>query len=482
MKRAVVVTVFLLTWVAALGAESVPNPNVTGPVAALAAPGDSSHNYTFFSTNVDLASKGYVEQEFFFEGTANTYNIDPSVPKSDNAEITSSGNSYKTRMVVRRPLSAKDFKGTVLMEWLNVTGGYDLDALWLASHDHLIREGYAWIGVSAQRPGLYTPYVGLHAWSHTRYDALSIPDTTAIAGEPDGLSWDIFSQAARAVRHPQGTDPMGGLKVKCIFAVGWSQSANRLAVYHNSIHPLAQVFDAFGLIGVDGIVLLPLRTDLKVKVFKVQPETFVAGNGVAISQALLDVQEPNTDHFRRWEVAGASQVGYHELQEVVPLLVRDIPISLSSLPSTCESPKLSRIPWHYVLNAAYDSLVKWVKDEEPPAIAPDIAVMTYAQAPDEPSVLLRDIYGNVLGGIRLSQIAVPTATNTGENGPLTNMCRYLGSYVPFDADTLKALYPDHQTYVDLVIEATRKNKSHGFIDRADAEETIREAVQSDVGK
>jgi hypothetical protein len=476
MKRAVVVTVLLLIGVAARGEQSVPNPTVTGPVAPLAAPGDPSHNYTFFSTNVDLASKGYVEQEFFFNGMANTYDINPSVPKSDNAVITSSGNPYKTRMVVRRPLSAKDFNGTILMEWQNVTAGYEPDALWIASHDHLIRKGYAWVGVSAQRKGLYAQVVGLRAWSPSRYGTLSIPNTAGpIMSDVDGLSWDIFSQAAQAVRHPQGTDAMGGLTVERIFAVGWSQSAVRLASYHNSIHPLAQVFDGFGLIGLDGQVLLPLRTDLNVKVFKVQPETNVAGNGNGISQALLDVQEPNSDHFRRWEVAGAAELGYHEAQEAAPLQARDLP---SSPPPSCDLPPLSRVPWHFVVNASYDSLVRWVKNNEAPPIAPDIQVMTYGQV----SVLLVDGYGNALGGIRLSQMAVPTATNTGENGPVQSMCRYLGSYVPFDSGTLNALYPDHQAYLNQVIEVTHQNQTGGFIDGADAAATITEAAKSDVGR
>jgi hypothetical protein len=47
---------------------AVPNPIVTGPIAAPALPGDPSHNYPFFSTTADLAKFGYVEEEFFFGG------------------------------------------------------------------------------------------------------------------------------------------------------------------------------------------------------------------------------------------------------------------------------------------------------------------------------------------------------------------------------------------------------------------------------
>ena len=35
---------------------AVPNPTVTGPIAATAIPGDPSHNYPFFATNKELAN------------------------------------------------------------------------------------------------------------------------------------------------------------------------------------------------------------------------------------------------------------------------------------------------------------------------------------------------------------------------------------------------------------------------------------------
>jgi alpha/beta hydrolase family protein len=457
---------------------AVPNPVVIGPIPATVQPGDAFHNYPFFSTSVDLASLGYVEQEFFFEGAANTYNIDPQVPSKQTAIITSSGNSYRTRIIVRRPLSAEDFNGTVVMEWQNVTGGYEPDALWIESHDHFIRRGYAWIGVSAQRRGVYAPVVGLQAWSPNRYSTLNIPNTGSIMTDTDGLSWDIFSQAAQAVRHPQSIDPMGGLHVERVFAVGWSQSATRLAIYYNSIHALTRVFDGFGLIGLDGQVLVPLRTDqdvLDVKVFKVQPETNIAGNGQGISQALLRDKEPNTDFFRRWEVAGAAQLGYYEVQEMAPLQARDLP---PSPPLTCVLPPFSRIPFRFVVNAAYNHMVDWVKHNVEPPVGADIEVATLGPQ----SVLARDSFGNVLGGIRLSQHAVATATNTGLNNPVTTICRYVGSYMPFPQALLDVLYPDHQTYISLVIAATHENQKLGFIVGADAAATIREAADDEIGR
>ena len=57
----------------------VPNPNVTGPIPANAPPGDASHDYPQTATSLDpgrpldLTSLGYVEEEYFFSGTANVY-------------------------------------------------------------------------------------------------------------------------------------------------------------------------------------------------------------------------------------------------------------------------------------------------------------------------------------------------------------------------------------------------------------------------
>lgn len=59
------------------GGASVPNPRVTGPVAARVAPGDASHEYPFFSSIGSVTPYGYVEEEFFLEGAANRYSTPP---------------------------------------------------------------------------------------------------------------------------------------------------------------------------------------------------------------------------------------------------------------------------------------------------------------------------------------------------------------------------------------------------------------------
>lgn len=457
-------TSFTVSGTAWMVAASVANPVVTGPIPASATPGDPSHSYPFFSTTVDLASGGYVEEEFFFEGTANRYTI--SSPFT-TATVLDSGHPYRTRMIVRRPASPNKFNGIVLMEWQNVTAGYDFDAMWAASHEHLIRRGYAWIGISAQRVGIHQPGTGLKAWGPSRYGTLDVTQGGTITN--DALQYDIFSQAAQAVRSPSGVDPMGRLHVEQVLAIGASQGANRLVTYHNSIHPLAGVFDGFLLI-VGGP---QLRTDLDVKVFKILSETDVIGNAVTLAQA--PIRQPDTDHYRTWEVAGAAHLDFHLIQELLPLQARDgIPPPFMG----CDLPPFSRIPFYFVGNAAYDHMVDWAKHDIEPPSAPLIEVLTMGP----PVVAARDSFGNVLGGIRLSQHAVPTATNTGVNLPVATFCRVFGSFQPFDADALDVLYPNHGMYLSQVTKTAHQNLRNGFIVVEDAIATVRDAALSTIGK
>src|SRR5262249_33819499 len=152
--------------------------------------------------------------------------------------------------------------------------------------------GYAYVGVSAQRVGIHGP-AGLLAWSPIRYAGLDVTDHGTVLN--DELSYDIFSQAAQAIRTPVGANMLRGLHVRRIIAMGASQSEGRLVIYHNSIHPLARVFDGFFLyLGLGG----RLRTDLGVKVFKVNTETDLLFLGEVAAR------QPDSDHLRTWEVAG----------------------------------------------------------------------------------------------------------------------------------------------------------------------------------
>jgi len=439
---------------------SVPNPTVIGPIPVSVPLGDPSHDYPQLATQADLAGNGYVEEEYFFSGVANRYNT----PTLQTGTIISSGNPYTSRMIVRRPTDPAKFNGVVVVEWVNVTPGYNFDLLWQASADFFIREGYAYVGVSAQRAGIHQAGVGLKAWSPTRYATLDVTVNGTINN--DSMSYDIFAQGARAVQNPHGVDPLGNLpSPRLVIASGVSQSQGRLVTYYNSVQPLHNLFDSFYLhLGVGG----RLRTDLPVKVFKINTENDVLGLGEGVAR------QDDSATLHTWEIAGASHVNYWENLVRLPLVIRD---SLPLPNTNCDLPSLSHIQTAYVLNAAYGHLVRWTQGGAAPPPADRIQLASVGN----PSIAVRDAYGNALGGIRLAEHAVPTATNTGVNSG-SSFCALYGTHIPFSAQLLAQLYRNHGAYVSAVAHVTNDNVAAGYLLSQDAEETMTDAGESDFGK
>jgi hypothetical protein len=430
-------------------AMAVPTPEVTGPVPS-DPPGSPGRNYLFFATDLDLAHRGYVEEEFFYAGTANWYQ---TTGEPATATIVSSGHPYKTRLTVRRPANPARFNGIVIAEWTNVTSSYDNPAFWLRSHEFLMREGYAWVGIAAQRLAIAGVPDGLRNWSPVRYGTLDVAD--------DALSYDVFAQGIQAVQAVPAV--MGGLPVRHVIAAGISQSASRLAIYLNAVYPLDPISDgALVIIGGQQI-----RPDLDIPVMKVLSETEFLGAQARNRQA-------DTDRFRTWWVTGTSHSEHHGGLTRNALFRRDLPDR--PLFDTCTLPSRSRIHWHYAQSAAVDAIVKWVEQGVPPAYSP----LPEWTSIDPTVVLARDAYGNALGGIRLASLAVPIATSQGLNsGP--ELCFLTGVHIPFDTATLASLYPSHEAYVRAVREAAEQNVRDGFLLKEDALELIRDAQSSLVG-
>jgi len=205
--------------VAVARAQQPASITVTGPVALTSAPRDASHGYPFNASTLDLAKQGFVEEEFFIQGAARSYEIPRD--QQSNATPAAATHPYKTRIVVRRPATAAKFNGTAIVEWTNVSEGFDNEVDWFHSAEHFVNAGYAWIGVSAQNVGI----TALKKFSSERYGTLDVAHGGAVTG--DGLSFDIFSQAGQAIKNPGAVDVLGGLKPRHVFAVGESQSAGR---------------------------------------------------------------------------------------------------------------------------------------------------------------------------------------------------------------------------------------------------------------
>jgi hypothetical protein len=452
--------------------SNADRPVVTGPVTA------GSHGFAFSATSMPLSLYGYTEKEYFYSGVATSY--------SSAAPLTSDGNwtvrrastePYKTRMLVRQPANPKKFNGTVIVEWLNVSVGFDTTPEWAVAHNELLRDGYAWVGVSAQAIGvngaggkLATTDIGagLKGWDPTRYGSLLHPG--------DSFSYDIFSQAGQALRKPIGAQPLRGLHVRNIIAAGESQSAIRLTTYIDAVAPLARVYDGYLVHSRSGtgaplsqapqaVVQPPtptrFRTDLRVPVLTFQSESDLMWlNYVAARQ-------PDTSMLRDWETAGTPHADrYH--------LAFDTDVDTQkSLPWTrpnqeCGKP-INDGPMRYVLGAAYVALTDWVRSGVPAPSAPRIATTSASQP-----TIIRDSHGIALGGIRTPDVDVPVATLSGEGNSAD--CVADGSTIAFTPDQIASLYPSSADYVGKVTADALAAVDKGFLLKDDAKAIVEKAT------
>ncbi|UVS81523.1 alpha/beta hydrolase domain-containing protein [Actinokineospora sp. UTMC 2448] len=422
-RAAAAVCALVLLPITATAAAADP-PGLSGPLPG-AVPGDRladdiAETYPFFSTPFDLRAAGYVEEEFHLSGLADGWSTD-GAPVATDVPFT-------TRVIVRRPADPRRFSGTALVEWQNVTAGYDLDALWNA--EAVTRAGHAWVGVSAQRVGVDH----LRGWSPARYGGLDVTGGGRFTG--DELSYDVFAQAGRAVG-----DALGA---RTLLAVGASQSASRMTVLYDKVLPQVEpVFDGYAFV----VGPAPTRRGAE-PVFQVLSETDVRS-----------ARRPaDTDRFRRWEVAGAAHSGHEGQVYRAPISERD----LGGAPTyDCDRPPFSRVPMHHVTAAAYDHLRRWVERGVRPPVAAPLAFEA------DGVTKRRDALGLAVGGIRLSQVAAPTALNTGDNSG-ESFCFLFGSHEPFDDDLLARLYPSPGRYAAAVVAADRANIRAGYLLPEDA--------------
>ncbi len=465
---------------------TVARPMVEGPVTG-------GNGVPFLATTTfDLAQVGYSQAEYFISGRANAYkNGADGLLGADGKWTISTADSaaYKTRIVVYRPIDAAKFNGTVVVEWLNVSGGLDAAADWIQAHVELTRGGFAYVAVSAQYLGveggtslLGLPAIPLKTNDPVRYGSLTHPG--------DSFSYDIYSQAGQAIRRPVGVDPLGGLAIKAVIAAGESQSAFRMVTYINGIHPLADLYDGFLVhsrgnlpaalsetpqpqVDVPGTAMI--RDDLNVPVLMFETESDLTFLGY------LPLRQPDSERFRLWEVPGTAHAdtyttvtGGTDLGNS-PDAANIVLTTMPALGFTCRKP-INSGPHHYVLNGAVAALNRWVRNGTPPPTAPRVQGMA-----GPPIRVVRDTNGNARGGIRTPQVDVPIATLSGEGQSGSIFCALFGTTAVFDDTKLKTLYPDHATYVSLYGAATDSAVRAGFLLPEDAALMKAAAASSDVG-
>ena len=449
---------------------------------------------------------GYRADEFLIEGSARTLlNEQPLADDGRWLVKRSDLDAYfQTRVIVRKPENLADFNGTVVIEWQNVTGGLGVDPGWSYAGEEYLRQGYAWVGVSAQ----FEDVEALKSINPFRYYVLKHPG--------DAWSYDIYAQAAQAVISPQegAVQPLGNLTehVSQVIAHGQSQSAARIFSYYNALAPSDQIFDGYfihsigfatdlsqswaGGLLADRIELpesspvpptievpypLQVRTDLNKPVMVVLAE----GDLPLLGAAKTFHTQADGDTLRVWEVAGAAHAD----------LVLSYGLPLCSRPASNAGGS-----HQYVFRAAMRSLSVWLNT----GIAPPIAPRLQLQPGDSEEVVVDPDTGIALGGIRLPEVAVPVATNSGlrpgvivdglpteeTSTGLDFICRLFGTTdewnddsdssdgdpatdgSPYPEPSLKALYGNEWRYRYRYYRAAQQSVADGFLLPEDVSEVM----------
>ncbi len=437
----------------------------------------------------DIADLGYTDDEYFVSGSASSY---ASLGKHGSDGRWDAGPSemadYTTRIVVLKPSDATKFNGTVIVEWLNVSGGIDAPAIWFMAHRELVREGYAYVAVSAQQVGIEGGAslgfdMSLKKQDPERYWHLSHPE--------DAFSYDIFSQVGRLIREPVGTGVLGGLKPEFVVAVGESQSAMFLTTYVNAVDPLVRIYDGFLIHSrfgpaapLDGGSIfaepddsapqaVKFRPDLRVPLLTVLTETDVVG-GVRPGYHLA--RQPDTELLRAWEIPGSAHAdnytiqvgridtGFAPLEELVAayaptntLMGQQLPHYINFAPQH-----------HYVLQAAIAGLHGWIRNH----VAPSKAERMELDDGDPPRLTL-DENGLAKGGVRTPWVDVPIARTSGVGTGESPLSHLFGSGEPFDAATVARLYPGGAAeYLDRFARSLDGAIEAGFLLAADRQEIL----------
>lgn len=397
----------------------------------------------FIASAMGLAvPDGFVVNEYVASGIATDYEAEGTLGNDGRWRLQPSTTAaYRTRVLVRRPADPATASGTVVVEWLNVSSGYDSDPVFAFLSEEIVRRGHVWVGVSAQIMGVEGgtallgsgDSVGLVGTDAARYGSLSHPG--------DGYAFDIFTQVARTVAH--GGAITGGIVPRTVIAAGESQSAFALTTYYDGVQPLALVFDGFfvhsrasgavPLVAPGTAVSLTMtlfsrihpvfRDDLEAPVMNLQAEGDVTGY-----LASYGVRQPDSDVFRLWEVAGTAHADQHLLGDAAAMFDCGGAVNDGAM--------------HVVAKAAFHALETWTQGGAAPPMSPRLEVDASGTAP----AVMRDADGIALGGLRTPPVDVPVDVLSGVPVGTSLECMLFGSTAPLSDARIAMLYTSRADY------------------------------------
>jgi hypothetical protein len=484
----VLLPLILASAISSVSASSLPTTELLPIVAGK----PEIRSTPFIAWFQDLSLRGYIEEEYSVSGFANIYGYRGDSSQSPGVEVIKAGIPYTSRMLLRRPEQPAEFSGTVYLEVLNATAGWDGDPIWQSNHEYMIRKGAAWVGVTAKPVTVDFLRDGWGTWSQatrnaSRYRALSMPHF--------GQVWDMLGQIGLLLKTAQSNgNPLSRFKVKKLIMVGYSQSADYQVTFANSFHSGAMtpagvpVYDGYyisaGRVAAkhvtgptdttpEELAVDDRRNLIRVEapVIRFQTQTEVIG----FESYRVRQSEAEYPLLRFYEMAGGSHVDAELNSTGGQALVRDLGLP----PSFCPEPENPYNPIRiaYVQSALLEALNRWISDGASP---PASRYLEVAQC-DGSTKLVLDSNGNAVGGVRPPEVTVPKGAYLGHNSG-EGFCYLYGGFVPFGKDKLESLYPGQDAYKNQMMQAIQRSVNEGFLLTEDAEAQRETAAASRFGK
>jgi Alpha/beta hydrolase domain len=462
---------------------------------------------------------GYEENEYFVSGRANLYEYSSSGVRVVASCPASAGRlgcrdlPYTTRLLVKRPVDPGRFSGTVIVEPFNPSSGYDIANVWDRSWPYFVRQGDVFVGWTSR----YASILALKQFEPQRYARLRWGSNSAV---DDGITFDIAAQIGALLKLNGPGSPLRRLRVRHVFEAGFSQDGGftfTQADVFNAIDRLPNggpVYDGYvpgGTVGPSDVNfgLTPAGTlpsndprnrmqprDSPVIQINSETEEVLLGAPTALAYRRPD-SDAHNDRYRLWEVPGASHIS-NDLGTSPITEERDLAelkrIPLSALPPTgCMHQRYRRGPWvgagaldpnpypfGYVADAAFADLTRWLDDGTGPPRAARIQITDPLAG-----TVVRDRFGNALGGLRTPFVDVPTARffptdDSAHETALSGLCPLMGFSIPISHTTLHSLYATHAAYVARVSREANELVRRGVWVASDATQVVRQAAASEV--
>lgn len=460
----------------------------------------TSHPFPTATHKLGFEEAGYVEEEYFFEGTANVY--EESGERS--TRILHENMPYCNRFLVRKPADAERFSGNIVVEILNATAGFDIDRMWIVGAKELMRSGDIYVGITS-KPDVLDSMMKADS---KRYESISwripydrpenqyqIDNDAAHPALPKrkdcetGLFWDMLTDMAEILRTDAEIIPSG--KKRYLYLFGWSQSAVYMYTYLNYFafsDTGKSVFDGYLAAGGVHVVVVPLNqndygkeNDIRRNMVTYMPVPFISVQTESENAHFdgLKARQEDSDEedlkYRIYEIAGAThdtkfslldyyaadqdmertgfKPGYHQFLDEYP----------------------NDYPYEYCFYAIYRMLFSWVREGICPPHGERIAV-------DSDGENKKDALGNAVGGVRTPFLDVPIAAYhpysaiKRENGVIDKHGLF-GHTEPFSKYKFEKLYGTIENYRKLVEQSAKEQAAKGFLLPKDIEDCVNEAVK-----